>query len=123
MGEHLSKPILEQDRKQQQVDRMIGWGSPGVGVGGAVEDWRGALFPRLAGLRHQECFTDTRLISRDHRVVTAHCLVLAAVSPQLAALLSADAADAEGHFTILLPTTSGSLLEAAIAAIYSGHLS
>ena len=28
-----------------------------------------------------------------------------------------------GHFTILLPTTSGSLMEAAIAAIYSGHLS
>ena len=29
-------------------------------------------------------------------MVTAHSLVLAAVSPQLAALLSADAADAEG---------------------------
>ena len=29
---------------------MSGWGSPGVGVGGAVEDWRGALFPRLVRL-------------------------------------------------------------------------
>ena len=30
---------------------MSGWGSPGVGVGGAVEDWRSALFPRLVRLQ------------------------------------------------------------------------
>ena len=30
--------------------------------------------------------------------------------------------DASGHFTILLPTTSGSAMEATIAAIYSGQL-
>ena len=37
------------------------------------------------------------LISSDQSVVNAHSLVLAAVSPQLANLLSADAADHEGN--------------------------
>ena len=47
---------------------MAARGSPGGAVGGVVggavggarEDWRSAFFPRLAGLRRQECFTDTR---------------------------------------------------------------
>ena len=39
---------------------MAARGSPGGAVGGAREDWRSAFFPRLAGLRRQECFTDTR---------------------------------------------------------------
>ena len=30
---------------------MSCWGSLGVGVGGAVEDWRSALFPRLVRLQ------------------------------------------------------------------------
>ena len=46
------------DKQHQEV--MAGRGPSGGGVGGAQEDWRSALFPRLAGLRQQECFTDTR---------------------------------------------------------------
>ena len=41
-------------------------------------------------------YTFSSLVSSDRRVISAHSLVLAAVSPQLASLLSADAADPEG---------------------------
>ena len=36
---------------------MSGWGSSEVGVGGAVEDWRSALFPRLVRLQLRPIIT------------------------------------------------------------------
>ena len=90
----------------------------------AVTSWNQNLLADLASLREEGLSTDTELVVFDKNGVAStpilvHSLVLAAVSPALASILSSSGDAFEG-FTLVLPGEDRADVENAIIDLYLG---